>query len=220
MLLDPSKTPPCEDAASSDHNKIIRSDYSDDMYANLARRSLKRWRADEMWSKYYYESGIVVCAELHSKAAEYVKKSLNQNVASAHELKGSEAVKSRFTVETGAFEDMFGYFNESCGWADARGAMDALCSKVRSAGVTFHQGKAVELLTQNERVIGAKLEDGQTLLADFTIVAAGSWTSRLLPGLGHDLLSSGQIVGTIQLTKEDADRYRHVPVVFSMDSGL
>jgi sarcosine oxidase/L-pipecolate oxidase len=43
-VLDPSATPPSMTAASSDLNKIVRSDYSDVMYSSLAKEALSEWR--------------------------------------------------------------------------------------------------------------------------------------------------------------------------------
>lgn len=40
----------------------------------------------------------------------------------------------------------------------------------------------------------------------------GSWTPLLLPELGAELLPTGQVLGTIQLNKEEHARYKDIPV--------
>ena len=83
-----------------------------------------------------------------------------------------------------------------------------------SRGVKFVNGEATELLFASGKkdVKGARLNDGQEMRADLVVLASGAWTSALLPECGQDLLPTGQVVGTIQMSKEEADRYRNVPV--------
>jgi sarcosine oxidase/L-pipecolate oxidase len=171
-----------------------------------------------------------VLAGAKTPSADYVKKSFKLNKESnpeaVHELVDAQSIKEKLPsdrVKTGTFEDRFAYFNGGCGYARARGAMDSLCAKVRAMGVTFTVGKATSFQYQDDEITGVHLEgsDGRLTVAyDFYIVAAGSWTAQLLPEFIQDLVSSGQVVGTIQLTPEEADEYRSAPVLFSMDSGF
>lgn len=66
---------------------------------------------------------------------------------------------------------------------------------------------------------GVKLANGEILQADLVVVATGAWTPALfaqegMGGLDQDqVLATGQSVATIQLTEEEAEEYRDVPVV-------
>lgn len=72
----------------------------------------------------------------------------------------------------------------------------------------FAAGEASALLFTNKNdkkdVSGVVTKEGDKLHADFVVLATGAWTSKLLPDLGSELLPTGQTVGTIQLTKDEA----------------
>lgn len=53
-LLDRASILPAEDAASTDINKIVRFDYQEDVYAELAFKALQAWREKE-WEGMYFE---------------------------------------------------------------------------------------------------------------------------------------------------------------------
>lgn len=224
--MDPSPDPPTLDAASSDLNKIVRSDYCDPLYSTLAREALERWRSPT-WKEYYSESGILVMADLASESSNYVRSALEMNKSpvngrAAYELETPQAIKGLFPakLETADFENVYSYFNPNCGWTDARGAMEILCQRVRELGVQFLTHRAKSLIYCQGDIKGVVTEEGITIKADFTILAAGSWSSALLPELGDQLLSTGQVIGTIQLSDAEAAEYRAVPVCFEMGSGF
>jgi sarcosine oxidase/L-pipecolate oxidase len=53
-LLDRAAVLPAEDAASTDINKIVRFDYQEEVYAELAFQALAEWRKKE-WEGMYFE---------------------------------------------------------------------------------------------------------------------------------------------------------------------
>lgn len=111
--------------------------------------------------------------------------------------------------------------NYAGGWANARGATEAVVARCRAAGVFFRQGTAAELITEGRKVRGVTTaENGDRVTADFTIACMGSWTPTLLPELKDECLPTGQVVATIQLTPEEHERYREVPVTRMIDNGF
>lgn len=48
------------DAASNDVNKIIRADYSDEHYRDLAKATISTWRRDPLFSPFYHETGLML----------------------------------------------------------------------------------------------------------------------------------------------------------------
>ena len=94
--------------------------------------------------------------------------------------------------------------------------------RCRAKGVRYAAGEAAAILYTNKDgkkdAAGVATKDGQKLYADFVILATGAWTSKLLPDLGSELLATGQTVGTIQLTKDEA-RQAPVQVGFVLDAG-
>lgn len=63
-------------------------------------------------------------------------------------------------------------------------------------------------------------ENGDRFTADFTIACMGSWTPTLFPELKDECLPTGQVAATIQLTPEEHERYRDVPVTRMIDNGF
>ncbi|KDE02469.1 hypothetical protein MVLG_06978 [Microbotryum lychnidis-dioicae p1A1 Lamole] len=236
-ILDRSATPPEIDAASSDINKIVRQDYADPLYATLAIRAIDRWRKDRVYEPNFHECGVLVAARKGTKNEIYVRKSYGLN---KEEQRRSEAAEKKVWVlqGEGMWKEVYGrvpqivrkkelesntaYYNEAGGWADSRQAVVDVVSILRSSGVHFIQGEAQSLLYANDSrtVQGVKLIDGRTLTADLTILASGAWTSRLLPELGHELVPTGQVIGTIQLDQKEAELYRDAPVSLFLDTGF
>ncbi|MCO5585286.1 hypothetical protein L7F22_039219 [Adiantum nelumboides] len=60
IVLDRSEDGYCApDGASNDLNKIVRADYSDPHYRNLAKMAISYWRRSELISQYYHEVGVL-----------------------------------------------------------------------------------------------------------------------------------------------------------------
>ncbi|KAK4703032.1 glutathione S-transferase, partial [Phenoliferia sp. Uapishka_3] len=231
-ILDRSSDPPAIDAASSDYNKIIRQDYSDAFYAALACAAMSLWRSDE-YRAHFHECGITVTSSRTDPQAKYVRESLAVNQLPemlctgkrAFELPDAVAAKAQYPgVETGDLEGNAAYKNEAGGWADSRGGVVDVLARVRNLGVKFAAGEASELIFEEisggQNVKGVKTKQGDTLIGDLVVLCTGAWTSTLLPELGHDLLPTGQAVGTIQLSPQEAEVYASVPVGFFLDSGF
>lgn len=107
-------------------------------------------------------------------------------------------------------------FNEAGGWGHARGAVVDTVARLRKAGVRFVAGEASKLIygtkDGREDVVGVRTRTGEDVKGDLVILCTGSWTPTLLPELGSELLPTGQVLGTIQLSKEEYVRYKDVPV--------
>lgn len=106
--------------------------------------------------------------------------------------------------------------NEAGGWGHARGAVVDTVVRLRKAGVRFVAGEASKLIygtkDGKEDVVGVQTRTGENVFGDLVALCMGSWTAALLPELGSELLPTGQVLGTIQLTKEEYERYKDVPV--------
>ena len=114
--------------------------------------------------------------------------------------------------------------NEAGGWANALGAVTDTVSRLRAAGVKFVGGGAKELIYGNKDgrldVTGVRTGSGDEYTADLVIACMGSWTPTLLPELGSELLPTGQVLATIQLTPQELSRYKDVPVTRTIDNGF
>lgn len=91
------------DAASSDYNKvrysfhslslnlntepslpfslvqIVRSEYSDPLYAKLAREAIHLWGTSERWKEFYHASGVIALSSKEDPQTGYVQKAYEFN---------------------------------------------------------------------------------------------------------------------------------------------
>lgn len=230
---------PPADSASVDSSRIIRADYADRHYTALAATAQEEWRKqgeDDLGGQgRYFESGFVLMAdETHQSAPgkktgmDYTKQSW-ENVAKISEqngwpsskiqpLESPEALRKHLGMR--GHPGDWGYLNELSGWADAGKAMAWLFDKVKATGkVNFLDGKAEELLTQGNRVIGARLSNGTIETGSVVLVAAGAWSGYLVDLRGR-VEATGHALGYVEITDEEAASLARQPVVLHLTSGL
>lgn len=130
---------------------------------------------------------------------------------------------------TGGGSGDSGYVNWGSGWADAQKAMEWAISlaveKARERGkVVFRRGKVSRLLYEGKqqqqiKVIGARLQDGEELRADLTIVAAGAWSGALIDLRGR-AEARGQVMAYVPVTRQEAEKLSDKPVLLNLTSGM
>ncbi|KAK2000280.1 FAD dependent oxidoreductase [Colletotrichum falcatum] len=213
--------PPVPDGSSVDVSRIIRTEYADPLYSSLATDALQGWRASEVYKPHYHESGFVMMADEKERPSPYFEKYRRWRGEAAEGgkpldmYKGVQADLRAFTAT----------HNAAGGWADAAGAIRALAGECARAGVSFvtgAQGTVVSLQQQRSggRVTGVRTAAGTTWEAERVVLATGAWTNRIVPGAGHAVAASGQPVGFIQLSDEEAARLAAMPVMINMSTGV
>ncbi|KIK22355.1 hypothetical protein PISMIDRAFT_505957 [Pisolithus microcarpus 441] len=236
-VLDKAAELPALDAASTDINKVVRSTYADSFYTQLARDTIARWK-DPMWEGCYHESGVLCIG------SAYADKSYENDVAEGARvslLPDAERIRSTFPASLrtsghehppqsrllGDFADYSGYINLDGGWAEATRSIKILLDIVIARGAKVESRKEVLTLLNSSAdksgyTCGAICVDGSTYPADRVILATGSWTASSFPGLALDqrCLASGQSLASLQLTQEESERYREIPVVLDFRTGL
>ncbi|KJZ73221.1 hypothetical protein HIM_07418 [Hirsutella minnesotensis 3608] len=227
---------PPPDAASVDSSRIIRADYADPDYTELATTAQAEWRKqgdDELGGQgRYSESGLVLTADAPTDdkfgPMGYAKKSWENVVAYAaakgypasrvRTLETSKAVKDHLGIRGHAGD--WGYANTFSGWADAGKGMEWLLERVKATErVRFVDAKVVRLETEGNRVVGARLSHGDVLRADLVIVAAGAWTGELIDLRGQ-VEATGQVLGYVDISDAELAELAKQPVVLHMTSGL
>lgn len=74
------------------------------------------------------------------------------------------------------------------GYADPASATSALAKRAGELGGRSRMNTRVKrVLTEGQRAIGVETEDGERILGDTVVLAAGPWTRPLLAGVGVDL---------------------------------
>jgi sarcosine oxidase/L-pipecolate oxidase len=225
-LVDASDIPN-KDCSSCDVNRIVRSDYSNPLYASLATEALRLWREGEWGAENrYVESGLLMLAE---SKTEYLETALALARASGRkddvcEL-DSEA-RIREACKTGGSSGSWGYLSRGSGWVDAERSILYAYEQVKKSGrITVLKGKVSSLLIsrstshgQVPKVSGVDLENGEKIFADLTIVAAGSYSPTLLDMRGV-VATSAEVFAYIQLTDEEALRLKEMPAIINLTKG-
>ncbi|KAI4762471.1 fructosyl amino acid oxidase [Aureobasidium sp. EXF-3400] len=219
--------PPVPDGSSVDISRIVRPDYADKFYAKMGMEALAGWQKE--FSAFFYRSGLL-CAQAGTEFGNaYLKeaKSNLENFGARVDLwpyTGRE-VTERYPGIHGDLSQTSGYCNLDAGWVDAAKSIEHLAKLCKEIGATFlsgGSGTVTELITSEtggvKTITGIRTANGKVLTADIVIMATGAWTSHLI-GAGNRFISTGQPVGYMQLTPEEADEMRGNPVMINLSTG-
>ncbi|KIK69060.1 hypothetical protein GYMLUDRAFT_152711 [Collybiopsis luxurians FD-317 M1] len=222
-IIERSEEFPAKDASSNDINRIVRTSYSDPFYTKFANEAIQSWKeeAGDIWQDSYHESGVLVLGS-SKYADEAYRNDLQQGLRLQRVEDATQCFPKGVNVSlTG--DSSQGYLNYDGGWADAGKATYLLTKKVIALGGKVILGKQVtELLRKGGITEGVKCHDGTVIYCSLVIVAAGPWTPSILPELEHSnkSLATGQCVAMVQLSKEEAERYRDIPVILNFSAGF
>ncbi|KAJ5287480.1 L-pipecolate oxidase [Penicillium angulare] len=214
-------TPPVVDGSSVDISRIIRIDYADPIYCKMAREAYQGWTTE--YKDQYFESGFALLSE--TPRNDWIEKSRSTVLeigGKVEDLKDATQLLESYPNIQAKLSGLSGYLNRLGGWADAAGSIQKLASKCSVEGLSIvsgPRGTVVSLRKEGSRVVGVNLLSGGYLLASQVILSTGAWTNRLLD-VAHAASSSGQPVGFIQLTTEEARSLDSTPVMINMSSGV
>lgn len=226
--------PPVSDGSSNDISRIIRFDYGDPIYADIAKEAYDLWKTNDYSDAFYSAPCFWVCQEgtpeepVQSRAQEYSEKTKRVLTEIGQEWTAVKTVaeaKQRFPEFTGelASPGFDGFYNTAAGWADAGKAIARLASRCVHAGVSFITGPNGQVVdfekAQDGSITSAKTSGGVNIAGDRFIVATGAWTASLVPAW-NSMLAAGQIVGYMKLTPEEVVDLRDIPIYFNFSTGF
>jgi glycine/D-amino acid oxidase-like deaminating enzyme len=190
-LVDPGPLPH-PDAASTDISKIIRLDYGSDVfYTELMERALPRWRQLGTPRPLFHETGFLVLSSAPLARGSFEGDSFETLSARGHALTRLDAgALARRFPSWNAARYVDGYHNPQGGWAESGAVTAWYAEEARRAGVAIRLGAAIAAVDDH----GAALAGGERLGADRVVVAAGAWTTLLVPELAAEIHAVGQPV--------------------------
>lgn len=224
-LLDRASSFPCSLGASHDYNKIVRADYEDIFYCELALKAREMWKNDPLYKPYYHESGFVIVDDT----------GLGRRIIDNYEELGVSNHQARI-VEPDEMKSLYGglfegtdwrgvkevFINEGSGWAEATKAVRKVTEMAMANGVKFVKGDVENLiLTEDGQCLGVMTKDGRSFRADKIILSTGAGTAKLLadsaPQMHHilaeDRITAAAIVsGHVNLSETVYDRIKNTPV--------
>lgn len=214
-LLEQADVIPNPDAASGDQHRIIRRGYgAADGYASLISEAYQAW--DALWAdlgaRHYIETGVLTLSQRAGDEADDIHRGYRR-MGIRHEVLTPAQAVARF-----AFLNPDGFAEAAL--APEGGAL--LCQRIAAGilqwltarGATIHaSARATGIDPEDGRVT---LQSGETIGADRIVVAAGGWTSRLLPQFGSDLRTKRTFVAYVRPPDDLRDAWAAAPVILSV----
>lgn len=216
-ILDRFPSPPTP-AAAIDINRVIRTDYGNPLYCDLAFEALHDWFWKLELQRFFHGVGWLYLNENGNDLSKQVRETrLSRGSIDVEDI-ALDKLETRWNgvlagTKTDGFDDA--YFNKEAGWCDAAGATASLMSAALDRGVTRLQADVAELVLDADggKLKGVRTTDGMEHAADKIILAAGAWTSALLSPVEDTLSmpSSERVERQIQATGAVAAYYRVSP---------
>jgi glycine/D-amino acid oxidase-like deaminating enzyme len=195
-LVDPGPLPHPE-ASSTDISKAVRMDYgADELYTGLALEALRGWDAwSHEWKRpLYHEVGFLLMRGEPMAPGQFEHDGFELLSRMGQPVERMDAPRlAECAPAWSAQRYVDGYYNPRGGWAASGAVVGWLIEQAAAAGVELHEGKRFAgLCERGSRVGGIVTADGETLVADRVVVAAGAWTPALLPQLFDAMWVVGQ----------------------------
>ncbi|GAO15406.1 uncharacterized protein UV8b_07026 [Ustilaginoidea virens] len=213
-------------AASWDWNKVMRADYDDPVYCELALEALDVFTSDPLWKPHFHQTGIYwMCGR------DYAQQCLDNFRRLGRE--GDVAVRSVEEARN-MFGGLFGasdythveqvLVNMRSGWVAAGDCLRAVTRRALQLGVKYvAQEVSALLLDRSGRCAGVTLAEGGDLQAGHVVLCTGAYTPKLLElsaarsgmdGLraGPRILAGGITTGMTRLSDDVYERFADMPV--------
>ncbi|KIX99922.1 uncharacterized protein Z520_04559 [Fonsecaea multimorphosa CBS 102226] len=235
-IIDGSPSLPNPSGSSVDANRIVRADYADKHYAQLASQAQELWRdkRKDGWGGEgrYHEPGFVLTADEDKDA--YLRQSLanvrnlaqdggNVDLSKIREIRGRDEIRK--ATGYGSVSGDHGYANFNSGWADAEACVAYALRRIQSESggrVTIRPGAQVaRLVFSGSNCQGVELAGagGEQIHADLTVVAAGAWSPSLIDLQGR-CLATGQTMAYLDITPEEQAAMENRPTIMNMSKGM
>lgn len=224
-------------AASWDWNKVVRADYDDAIYCNLALEAQDVFESDPLWKPYFHQTGLYwMCSREY---AQNVIKNFRRYgrttelaaipVDQARKLYGGLFKDADYT----GVEEVL--VNKTSGWVAAGDCLRAVTRKCIDLGVKYVAAEVATLQVDHKgRCYGATLAKGELLAASHVILCTGAFTPKLLElsatrtgvdelRAGSRILAGGITTGMTKLDDESYAKFASMPVGiqgFTVTTGM
>ena len=175
-------------AASTDTTKAIRYEYGDsELYARMVGRSIELWRAleSETGSDLYVNCGVVCWGRGDAPYPRASYLTLSRLGIPIREVSPEELCSEYPQFDPADIS--YATIDSEGGFLRASNCVAALARRVRELGGHIREGSAVTGLNAGDAGVMLELESGERVHAGRVVLAAGAWSSTLLPRLGLSL---------------------------------
>ena len=196
-------------SSSHDISKILRGDYGKDaFYFELFQRAWKKWKQlEDKWravvpkSMFHWTGvGFVTGIDTTTAPPQPLDNNNSNNMTSSSFervsfeeltkqpelpqptlLDSTGKIRSRLRgLNRGVAQYDWGYWNPIGGWGESGRILAQMHQDAAELGVQFMSHSAATLLRSGDKVVGARLTNGQEILGSMTLVCCGAWTRFLV----------------------------------------
>ncbi|KAH0159607.1 oxygen oxidoreductase, partial [Aureobasidium melanogenum] len=135
---------PSRYSAAYDINKIVRAEYEESFYTDLALQAIEAWK-DPLFGPYYHETGYIVATS--GSAPAKAKKSLDTALASVSKhtvfapgiqaLDNADEIRKYAWQISGPLNGFTGYYNRLAGYAHSANALKGIFLHCATLGIKF-----------------------------------------------------------------------------------
>lgn len=205
-------------AASWDWNKVMRADYDDPVYCELALEAQDVFTSDPLWRPFFHQTGLYwMCGR------DYARDCIRnfERLGRHHDISVWPVDEAR-TMFGGLFSES-DYtnveqvlVNRASGWVAAGDCLQAVTRRVLELGVAYVADEVAALQVDRAgRCTGVRTAGGRSLEAAHVVLCTGAFTPKLLEvsaaASGLDALQAGSriLAGgiTTGMTRLDDDAY-------------
>ncbi len=193
-------------AASTDISKAVRMEYgADAMYMEMVESAIVGWRK---WNRMfedvlYHEVGVTMLSQVPMTSGGFEYDSYQLLLKRNHQPERLDAdeICRRFPAwRPGQYVD--GFYHAVGGYAESGRTIEALSRQAIKAGITIHQGKVVAIEEQGGKVVGVRMQNGDTLYSNQILVTCGAWSQELVPALQPLMKATGHPVFHLRVDDE------------------
>ncbi|KAF4893727.1 L-pipecolate oxidase [Colletotrichum fructicola] len=215
------------DGSSCDISRVIRFDYADEDYLNVSYEAYLKWSKDPKFKDIFHPSPYILTGSMTGGDEFWIDRTTRQlsNKGLAWtKLDDAAAAKRAFPTLSGKLAEpgFKGYYNDAAGWADATKAIIQLRDECLELGVSFISGPAgtvVGLDTDSENKIrSVQTLGGISIPGDHFVLAAGAWSSNLVP-MYNSVLATAQVIAYTPLSDTEVQRYEKLPIYANFNTG-
>ncbi|KUL89502.1 hypothetical protein ZTR_04289 [Talaromyces verruculosus] len=221
---------PARQSAANDLNKIVRAEYEDPFYTDLAIKAVEAWKTP-LFAPHFHQTGFLHCvsAAAPEKAIDTLRRF--ETAATRHAriephvlpLNGKDDIRRWFWQADGHFPGWKGYINRFDGYAHSGNALATIHKWTQSRGVRYflgEHGAVSQIVYRHGKSIGIRTVKGQFHAAGVVIVAAGAAAAKLVPEIGTWVVAKSWSVAHVRLTDDETSALRGIPVTYARDLGF